>query len=46
MPFGDLKFHDHSYIFFLDVNQNILGTSSMANPHNLEEQGTTSWSMM
>ena len=28
-PFGDLKFHGHSYIFFLDVNKNGLGMSSI-----------------
>ena len=30
-PLGDLKFHGHSYIFFLDVNQSGPGMSSMTN---------------
>ena len=30
-PFGDLKFHGHSYIFFVDVNSSGPGTNSTAN---------------
>ena len=32
MPLGDLKFHEHSHNFgFLNIKQNNLGMSSMAN---------------
>jgi hypothetical protein len=42
----DLKFHGQTYNFFLDINRS--GPRNKFNGQSiiLEEQGTTSWSMM